>query len=152
MYMYRTRMSIYALTENCKDSPLPQSRGCQQCLTSGAGLTWRLSIFHWAAISVLADSEVYYSPSKPSYLLHGTTPSPLPSAPLQPSQPCTLRQVSSPEASQSLHLSSGLESRGRVPFATWFQFQNTNPPILNKKVYFFEAMPAGIYVNALRIP
>lgn len=23
--MYRTRMSIYALTENCKDSPLPQS-------------------------------------------------------------------------------------------------------------------------------
>lgn len=42
-------------------------------------------------------------------------------------------------------LSSGLESRAKVPLATSFQSQNINLPGLNKRVYFSDAMPAGVY-------
>lgn len=64
--MYKTRISINALTENViKDILLCQSNRMPVVTTFGAGLTQGLSIFHRAAISVLAGSKVYAFPPAP---------------------------------------------------------------------------------------
>lgn len=62
-HMYKTRISINALTENViKDILLCQNNRMPVVTTFGAGLTQGLSIFHRAAISVLAGSKVYAFP------------------------------------------------------------------------------------------
>lgn len=61
--MYKTRISTNALTENVtKDILLSQSNRMPVVTTFGAGLIHGLSIFHRAAISVLAGSKVYALP------------------------------------------------------------------------------------------